>query len=186
MDELTVLRRAVTEFDRRLRDVAGDRWRWPTPCESWTVLELVEHVANGNRMAVLLLNGATADRAAARVRRGGLTADAAAGDLRDSAEEQARAFAEHGALQRLCQHPADRISGREFALYRAGDIAVHAWDLARATGTVEALDHELVAVVLTTYLPWVTALGPNDQFDPGHDPGGSPQERLLTALGRRP
>ena len=66
------------------------------------------------------------------------------------------------------------------------DLAIHAWDLARATGQDEAIDPDTVALLL----PWVEA---NAQLLTGSGMFGSPvdlgpdapdQDRLLGLVGR--
>jgi hypothetical protein len=43
MEEQSLLRRASSEFERRLIGVAPDRLLWPSPCEEWTVRDLISH-----------------------------------------------------------------------------------------------------------------------------------------------
>jgi hypothetical protein len=55
------------------------------------------------------------------------------------------------------------------------DLAVHAWDLARAIGADERLDDELVSFLLA---------GTADRDDVPF--GATPQDRLLQRMGRDP
>lgn len=189
MQEVEVLRSAVGEFARRLEVIAEGQWDLLTPCQAWTVRDLVEHVIDGNRLAVALLDGATSEQAMARLRSSEPTGDPGV-EVRRTAETMLGTFTQSGALERVCDHPAVRITGRAFALYRAGDIVVHAWDLARAIRADEALDRCVVEAALDTYVPWVTSLHTQGMFGPGPScdiPADAPrQQRLLDALGRRP
>jgi uncharacterized protein (TIGR03083 family) len=65
MDGFESLDRARSEFDRRLRAVEPGEWSLETPCEGWTVRDLVNHVVGGNRMAVALLAGSSREDARA-------------------------------------------------------------------------------------------------------------------------
>jgi Mycothiol maleylpyruvate isomerase N-terminal domain len=65
MDRLEALDRAAVAFETRLKAVTISQWNAPTPCEDWIVRRLVGHVVAGNRIAVPLLAGASAERAAA-------------------------------------------------------------------------------------------------------------------------
>lgn len=189
MQEVEVLRSAVAEFARRVGVIAEGQWGLPTPCEDWAVRDLVEHVIGGNRLAVALLDGATSEQVVTRLRSREPT-DNPGDEVRRTAATMLSAFSQSGALERICDHPADRITGRAFAVYRVGDIVVHAWDLARAIGADEALDGDVVEAALDVYVPWVASLHIQDTFGPG--PSGSMsadasrQLRLLDALGRRP
>lgn len=189
MRELGVLRSAVVEFDRRAESVSSWQWELPTPCSDWTVRDLVRHVIDGNGLAVALLQGVTSQHALARLDQADPVVPSVI-ELRSSAEVMLAAFAHDGAATQVCDHPADRITGREFAAYRAGDIAVHAWDLARALGTDETLDAELVDSALTSYVPWVATLPDSTVFGSGSSndlpADASREQRLLDALGRRP
>lgn len=187
--ELDLLRCAVVEFDRRVDLVSGWQWDRPTPCPDWTVRDLVQHVIDGNRLAVALLQGAASQQALSRLEQVEPAA-AAMVELRSSAEAMLAAFAADGAATQVCDHPADRITGRAFAVYRAGDIAVHAWDLARALRANETLDPELVEAALASYVPWVATLPEAGMFGAGPSEDlpadASRQQHLLDALGRRP
>lgn len=67
---------------------------------------------------------------------------------------------------------------------------MHAWDVARALGTDETLDAELVDSALTSCVPWVATLPDATVFGSGSSndlpADASREQRLLDALGRRP
>jgi hypothetical protein len=48
---------AHVEVRRRLEPVRGDQWDLPTPCEGWSVRDLVQHLAVGATMARQILAG---------------------------------------------------------------------------------------------------------------------------------
>src|SRR5262249_22977786 len=56
MGAVQMLARASGEFDRRLPDI-GVPSDASTPCEGWTVRDLLQHVIVGNRIAVVMLEG---------------------------------------------------------------------------------------------------------------------------------
>ena len=182
VQELDLLDTAVDAFDRRLELVGLDQWTHVTPCRGWTVYDLVEHVIAGNNLAISLLAG---DRPTAP---GADPSDVVA-EFRRSVHRQTDAFAGAAPTVELA-HPAGRITGREFVVYRAGDIAVHAWDLARTLATDESLGAELVKHALAPYASWVTTLDAGEKFGDGPSghlpPGVLLQDRLLDQLGRRP
>lgn len=181
MRELDLLGTAVAAFDRRLELVQAEQWTHSTPCPDWTVHDLVEHVIAGNNLATSLLapHGPTAR---------GATPSEVLSEFARSVGRQAAAFAGADPTVEVA-HPAGRITVREFAVYRAGDIAVHAWDLARAVGADEVLETEIVEHALTPYASWVATLDAPGMFGgpsrhlPLHVPR---QDRLLDQLGRRP
>jgi len=78
-------------------------------------------------------------------------------------------------------------SGREYVMQLTADLAIHAWDLARATGQDDTLDPGVVAQLL----PWTEAnaglLTASGMFGSRIDAGpDAPDDvRLLGLLGRR-
>ena len=78
-------------------------------------------------------------------------------------------------------------SGQEYVLHLTADLAIHAWDLARATGQDDTLDPGVVALML----PWAEAnadlLAASGMFGLPIDtgPGAPDHDRLLGLLGRR-
>lgn len=188
VEPLAAVTRASAEFGRRLAAVPAGRWQDPTPCEKWTVRDIADHITGGNRFAVLILGGATAGDALAQVRSGDFGDDPLTA-FRASAAAQIEAFSRPGAMTGLCHHPAGEIPGRQFAALRTGDLLVHAWDIARATGTDEHLDDELALGALTVYEPMMTAPAETGAYGSGPRAEAadlSPQQRLLRLLGRHP
>src|SRR5829696_6235060 len=58
-DQAALHRRAVEEFDARVRAVGDDQWELPTPCSDWNVRQLVNHLVYENRWTVPLMGGST-------------------------------------------------------------------------------------------------------------------------------
>jgi uncharacterized protein (TIGR03086 family) len=104
-----------------------------------------------------------------------------------SSVEQVHAVAQPGALDRTVHLSFGDVSGREYVLQLTADLAIHAWDLARATGQDAALDPGAVALLL----PWTEAnanlLAGSGMFGPPieADPGAPDDVRLLGLLGRK-
>ena len=75
------------------------------------------------------------------------------GLLASSIEQAHAAVARPGALERTVHLSFGDASGREYAIQLVADFAIHAWDLARATGQDDTLDPGAVALLL----PWSEA-----------------------------
>jgi uncharacterized protein (TIGR03086 family) len=187
VDGLRALEVADDEVHRRLRAIGLDDWARPTPCAEWDVRALVNHVIGGNRRYVMLLGGApAADVDATRVL-DHLGSDATA-SYAETAAALAEAFREDGAMSRVCQHPIGDRSGAELLGMRVVDLAVHAWDLARALGVDDRLDPDLATHALQ-YAPLISAGRAAGSFaaPAGAAPdGSSSQHQLLHLCGRRP
>lgn len=176
---------AHDEFARRLRLVGPGDWRRPTPCSEWDVRALVNHVVGANVRYRLLLRGAPPEQVEATRTQDHLGEDAMA-SFAATADDVLACFREEGALDRVAHHRTGDRTGRELLTMRTLDIAVHAWDLARAIGADETLDADLVGFLLARTAE--LELRP-DMFTP---PDGalprtaSPQDQLLHRLGRSP
>ena len=188
MEPFEILQAARAEFRRRLVAVGADQWDLPTPCPNWSVRELVTHLVRGNTMADLLLQGTSREDTLAAM------AEPVSGDLTvafdDSAQRQQRAFEEPGSLERTCHHPVGDIHGSQLLGFRIGDMALHAWDLARAIGADETLDPDVVGAMWEALSPMAPFIGETGFFGAG--PSGTLSEdaplqlRVLDLSGRRP
>jgi uncharacterized protein (TIGR03086 family) len=189
MDQLTALGVARQEFERRLRAVEPGDWDRPTPCEGWTVRDLVIHVLVGARMAALLVEGGSRAEAEALFVDATLPDDVL-GEFEAGADAQAAAFAEPGAMDRITEHPAGDFPVPLLLGFRIGDWTMHAWDLARAIGADETLPVDLVAHVWEGIEPLEPILAASGRFGDGSSGSigaDAPlQARLLDATGRRP
>ena len=105
MDQLAALGIARSEFDRRLRAVGPGDWDRPTPCEGWTVRDLVRHVVTGSNMAASLFSGCSTVEAVALHDDTAFPEDPVAA-FNQVADAAARAAAVEGAMEGTCHHPA--------------------------------------------------------------------------------
>lgn len=183
------LDRAHAEVRRRLESIGADQWVLATPCEGWSVTDLVRHMAVGATMSRQILAGQPWVREAV-AEEVSSTDDLKAEWEWRTAEERA-GFATPGALDGKVTHPVmGDIPCLQFLGMRVGDALLHSWDLARAIGADDELDPELVGQVWATMSPMAGYIGKSGFF--GSGPSGeigedSPlQTRLLDRSGRRP
>lgn len=177
---------AMGEFDRRVRAIRDDQWGYPTPCAEWDVRALVNHLVTEQLWAPLLLEGATIEDVGDRFEGDQLGDDPVTAWV--SAAAAARdAFAAPGALRRSVELSYGRRPAQGYCQEMTLDLAVHAWDLARAIQADERLDERLVAEVLVFVEPQVGQLAGTGLFaapiDVAED--ANAQTRLLALLGRR-
>lgn len=150
---------------------------------------LVHHLLYEQRWVPPLFDGLTIEQVGDRFE-GDLMGDDASswpGLLASSIEQAHAVVAQPGALGRTVHLSFGDASGQEYVLQLTADLAIHAWDLARATGQNEGLDPDVVAVML----PWAEAnaelLTASGMFGSRIDvgPDASDDARLLGLLGRR-
>jgi len=181
---------ACTGFEARLRAVRAGDWHRPTPCAEWDVRRLVNHVTRGNLNYAALVRGATAGDFLRMRDADALGTDPLAAYAR-STVECAAAF--EGALDHVLDYPLGKVRGAQALAVRTTDTVVHTWDLARAIGAAEELDHGLVAwiddeldaIYAGLAESPVSAETTHRFFAAPHGtPGPTPQQRILHRMGR--
>jgi uncharacterized protein (TIGR03086 family) len=186
MDIPAMFRRAVAEFDARVRQIGSHQWQAATPDEDWVVRDLVNHLAGEDLWAPLLLAGSTIAEIGDRFEGDVLGAEPKAAWAAASAGA-VRAVEGAGAMDRIVHLSFGDFPGSEYTLQLFADHLIHAWDLARAIGADERLDAGLVASCAT----WFEAV--EDAYRgagviaarppvPGH---ADAQTLLLARFGRR-
>jgi uncharacterized protein (TIGR03086 family) len=156
----------------------------PTPCASWDVRALINHVTGSARWWAGTISGA-ADPAAA---------DYAAGDYAAAYQESIQialaAFGADGVLDRTVRLPFGELPGAVVLGMAATEQFTHGWDLARATGQPTDLDPDLAAELLGQARLAITDAyrGPDGEalFGPVRQApaGASPADQLAAFLGR--
>jgi uncharacterized protein (TIGR03086 family) len=159
-----------------------------TPCASWHVRELVNHIVGGaGWFAEIAATGETPSRE---------DPDFSAGDFKavynEGSARCVAAFDADGAMERIMKLPFGQMPGTAFVNIATVDVFAHGWDLAKATGQPTDLDSALAAqllVIAQASLP-DTFRGPEGQapFGPKVEApaGGSAADQLAAFLGRQP
>jgi uncharacterized protein (TIGR03086 family) len=178
---------ARSELTLRLNAVATSDWEKPTPCTEWTVRQLVNHVVGLQHRVARLVRGGSLDEYVATREDDWIGVDHIAAwhaGIRELDEAITNA-------PTLDVPVAYRIpmSARDVIGLTAFDIAVHTWDVSRATGVDAQLDDGLVEYALG-FMEWVRTQPLLEAlFDPPKDqrPEEAPAHvRLLLLAGREP
>ena len=175
-------RRVAGTFTDRANEVAPGAWDNPAPCDGWVARDVVRHMVEW--MPGLL---------------GNVGFPLAPGPSVD--EDPAAAWA-HVAneIQALLDDPD--IASKEFemepigkqtvesaiGMIILGDVVIHTWDLARATGLDETLDQGIVQEMLIGMEPMDEMLRQSGHYGPRvHVPDDSDvQTKLIAFTGRTP
>jgi uncharacterized protein (TIGR03086 family) len=161
----------------------------PTPCASWSIKELVDHIVNGTTFFATIAETGTPP---AEDGYPPFTPDGVVDAFDAGSARAVRAFAADGAMERIMHPPFGDIPGSVFVNIAAGDTFTHGWDLAKATGQPTDLDPEVAAQLLEFAQAFVSdALrGPDGQapFGPKQEAaaGASVADQLAAFMGRRP
>jgi uncharacterized protein (TIGR03086 family) len=150
MDLGTLYRRTVDTWTDRVGAVGPGQWGDPTPCSSWTVRDLVNHVVGEDRWTVPLMQGRTIAEVGSGLD-GDLLGDdpvaSALGAASDAVAVVAELLPSAGTVH--LSYGEEQMA--EYVHQLAADHLVHAWDLAAATGGDTRLDEDLVSAVGTWY-----------------------------------
>ncbi|GAA0252935.1 TIGR03086 family metal-binding protein [Cryptosporangium japonicum] len=182
----TVLEQAHGALRSVVAGIGESGWALRTPCEKWNVAQVVRHAAGdqlGYAAAITGSGGPAEDPFAPSEGRPGAT------DLDAALAAAAAAFATvaPGTPEVACPLPLGPLPAETVVDAAALDAAVHAWDVAVATGQPSPLTPELAAHLIPVAELIAGALrafafGP--ALDP--EPGDDAAARLLRFLGRDP
>lgn len=162
----------------------------PTPCPDYDVAALVDHLVGAGHRAVALAGGGAP---------GGdefphVELAEAVEQLRAAGKESASAWADDATLERTVTMPwGETYTGRTLADMYLGELAAHAWDLARATGQLDRIDGSLGTPALEAARSMLKpeyrdAMGPGSPFGaevPAPE-GATDYERFVAFMGRDP
>jgi uncharacterized protein (TIGR03086 family) len=183
---------ALTSTGEVLAGVSAADLEGATPCASWRVRELINHIVGGQTFfATVATTGEPPSGGSA-----GEAPDFSAGDFKAAfAEGSARcmsAFEADGAMERIMKLPFGEMPGSAFVIIASSDTFTHGWDLAKATGQSTDLNPELAAQLLTFAQGFLLNAwrGPEGQapFGPKVEApaGASAADQLAAFLGRQP
>ncbi|CAM4175506.1 TIGR03086 family metal-binding protein [Nocardiopsis rhodophaea] len=185
MPELVDLHgQAMAEFDRRVREVKATQWADPTPCTDWDVHDLVAHLVREQLWVPHLLAGCAVEEIGDRFE-GDVLGEEPVTVWEVASREARAAWLQPSAQERTVHLSSGDAPGSVYLWEMTFDLAVHAWDLARAIGTDESIDPDLTEALLA----WVGEegmAGADGLFAPPvHAPDDAdPLTRLLALTGR--
>ncbi len=137
LDEIVpLLSKLVTQIEPAQMDAA-------TPCATFTVRNVLEHMVGGATMFSAAFRGESPDGSAAAP----VASDDLAEAFHTAMGELRAAVHAPGAMERTIDAPFGQVPGDTFARFVALDGLVHGWDIATATGHSYDPPAEVVAAV---------------------------------------
>jgi uncharacterized protein (TIGR03086 family) len=189
VDILDLDQRALAGAARIVAQVTPGQLAGPTPCQDWTLADLLAHMVAHNNGFAAAAAGAPAGTPAWDSTPLGDDPPAA---FRQSAAQASAAFAAPGALSRQLELPGLGTFGARTAIsFHFVDYLIHGWDVARAIRVAPEPDPELVAAALSMvsrYPDSPEVRGPGAPFGPKLPvpDDAPPLDRLVGLLGRSP
>jgi len=140
------MEQAMAGFAAAVARIQPDQWDLPSPCDGWSVFDVVDHVVAGDRFVVRLMDGASLSEAVEGLVGIDPEHDNPVGSVTGAA---AAAFAAFGKpLDAILDHPVGQIPARRFLGFRVIDQVGHIWDIATATKAELDLAPDALAVAL--------------------------------------
>jgi len=137
------LSRAVDQAGAVVSRIRPEQARLPTPCQSWDVRDLVNHLVHDLQQFTAMAHGGRYAKDDSDV-----IDDHWMGAYRAAGAALLEAWRREGALDRTIQLPFGEVPATWSVGQQVADVVVHGWDLAKATGQPTEQDHELAQVSL--------------------------------------
>jgi uncharacterized protein (TIGR03086 family) len=170
-------------FTDRVRGVRAGAWDEPAPVEGWVARDVVRHLVEW--LPAFLKDGAGVD-----LPKGPAVDDDPVGAWTVHTEG-VQALLDDPATPGVLlsnRHVGDVPLDQAIDQFYTGDVFLHTWDLARATGQDERLDAARCAEMLEGMLPMDDVLRASGQYGPRVDvpEDADVQTRLIAFIGRTP
>jgi uncharacterized protein (TIGR03086 family) len=134
-DTLALLSRALDQAGAVIERVRPEQATMATPCRSWDVRALVNHVVDEVHQFAVVTGGGRREHLGVDV-----LGDDWAGAYRKAADELRAAWRGPGALERTIRLPFGEVPAAWTVGQQVTELAIHAWDIAKATGQPIDLD----------------------------------------------
>jgi uncharacterized protein (TIGR03086 family) len=149
-----VLEQANASTEKILANVSADQLALASPCASWAVSDVVNHLVGNNFwFQAIARDGVAPDRP------NNAAPDETGNDyvarFREGSAKAVAAFA--SAMDKTLDLGFAQMPGSVFILMASADQFVHGWDLAKATGQETDLDPDLAANFLSFYQQAIAA-----------------------------
>lgn len=171
-ESIVVLSRALDQAGDVLTAVHTDQLDRPTPCEDWTVAELVAHLVATPGRFVQMGRGEEVDWSGRPEAADGVQV----AEFRAAADDLIHQWHQRG------------DTDAPMADWQTAELAVHTWDLVRATGQEVPLDPEVAERGLAFMKQALTADNRGEAFGPQMPVADDapPYDRLAAWAGRDP
>jgi uncharacterized protein (TIGR03086 family) len=180
----------IADYDRAaaaatavLSKIEPGQYGAATPCDKWTVRDVVNHLTYGNLMSAAILRGDDPPERGADY-----LGDDPPGAFDLSVAGAKMAMAAPGVLDKTVPTPLGEQPGSFVVHMRVNELIVHSWDLAKATGQSTDIEPELAEAALAQWKARMADVprsegGPFAAEQPAL-PGATVADQLAAFLGR--
>jgi uncharacterized protein (TIGR03086 family) len=147
MDQVATMRRVIEVTGNVVDNIEPDQLDNPSPCEAWTVRDVLNHITGGAEMfALCVRDGSVPDEQLGEIMTGDRLGDDYKASFHQAADAANASFAIPGAMDRIVKLPFGEMPAGMAIDIAIFDVTTHAWDLAKATGQSTNLDPEVAEV----------------------------------------
>lgn len=176
-------RRVSGRFTWRAEEVPEGAWENAAPCKGWVARDVVRHMVDWMPSFLLSAGGP-------QLPAGPSVDDDPVGAWTVMSDGIQSLLDDPAAAGSEISHPraGTHTLGDAIGMFFLGDVVVHTWDLARATGLDETLDADEVGRMLRGLAPLDNVLRASGQYGPKVDvpADADEQTRLIAFTGRQP
>src|SRR3954470_1260281 len=148
VENLAMLGRVVEQTQQVIDGVTPEQLDAPSPCTEWTVRDVINHITSGSEMFALSAeHGAVPEAEVARLMGGDNLGDDYKGAFRSASNKALEAFNRPGMLDQTVKLPFGEMPASVALDIAMCDVAIHAADIARATGQKVGDDEMLEGVL---------------------------------------
>lgn len=142
-DPLRLLARALDQAGAVIAKIRPEQAALPTPCRSWDVRALVNHLVDEVHQLAMVTQGGKRNHLGID-----MIGDDWVGAYRAAADELMAAWQQPGALERPHSLPFGEVPAMWAVGQHITELVMHSWDIAKATAQQTDLDPELGQVAL--------------------------------------
>jgi uncharacterized protein (TIGR03086 family) len=147
MDNVTALDQSLNRFSAAIGNVSADALSTPSACAGWDLRALLNHVLGAGWMFTRANQGETDAPEDA----GDLVGDDHVKACAAMAEANLASWQGAAALEGERTFPFGTFPAEVALIINLGEIAIHTWDIQKATGQASAMDPEVAEVLLGFY-----------------------------------
>jgi uncharacterized protein (TIGR03086 family) len=140
---VALMARALDQTGAIIAAIQPEQANLPTPCRSWDVRALVNHVVDEVHQFAVVTGGGDRKHLGLDV-----VGDDWAGAYRAAAAELLAVWQQPGVLDRTQRLPFGEVPAKWAVGQQITELVIHAWDIATATGQSTDLDPELGQLAL--------------------------------------
>ena len=190
MDSIAMIHKVLGETSRIVDGIEPAQLDNPTPCEGWTVRDVLNHITGGATMfAIAASEGKISDEQLGQLMVGDNLGSDYKAAFEAASDRAQKAFDAPGIAEKMVTLPFGEMPAGAAVQFAIFDVTTHTWDLAKGTDQSTDLDPEVLGAALEA-----AQLMLNDDFralgmfgEPVPVPSDAPmQDRLAGLTGRTP